>query len=309
MPSTMPQPTVGVQHFFTVDVEEYFQVNAFEQAVPRDRWDALPSRVERSIDVLLDMLAAHGAHATFFTLGWIASRHPQVVRRIAAAGHEIASHGWWHRKVTSLSEDAFREDVRTSKEILEDVSGQRVSGFRAPSFSIIPGGEWAFDVLLEEGYDYDSSLFPVRRNGYGYATALPRAHVINRPAGQLMQFPLATTVLSGVRVPAAGGGYLRHFPYAVIRRAFDEHTRDGVPAVFYIHPWEVDAEQPRMDVGLLTKMRHYRGLDRTRPRMERLLSEFRFTSIRRSMVAGTPSTLGTYTLPVAKIGRAAAATA
>jgi polysaccharide deacetylase family protein (PEP-CTERM system associated) len=267
------------KHFFTVDVEEYFQVNAFEELVSRDAWPSFPSRVAGNVDRMLDLLARFGVRGTFFTLGWVAKRHPRVVTRIAAAGHEIASHGWWHRKVTSLTVSEFREEVRSTKALLEDITGVAVMGYRAPSFSIVPGREWAFDVLIEEGYGYDSSVFPVHRTDYGYPDAPPIAHIIERPAGRLCEFPLATMLWNGVRIPAAGGGYFRHFPYNIIRRAFREHTAAGLPAVFYIHPWELDPEQPRLPVSFLTKIRHYGGLRATSERLERLLGEFRFTSL------------------------------
>jgi polysaccharide deacetylase family protein (PEP-CTERM system associated) len=273
-----------MKHFFTVDVEEYFQVNAFEDVVSRDTWPSFPSRIVPNIECVLEVLSRFGVTGTFFTLGWVAKRHPRVVTRIAAAGHEIASHGWWHRKVTSLTVSEFREDVRSTKALLEDITGKAVVGYRAPSFSIVPGKEWAFDVLIEEGYEYDSSLFPVRRTDYGYPDAPPIAHLIERPAGRLCEFPLATLLWNGVRIPAAGGGYLRHFPYNIIRRAFREHTEEGLPAVFYIHPWELDPEQPRLPVPLLTKFRHYSGLRSTEERLERLLGEFRFTSLAEGMV-------------------------
>ena len=272
-------PATSVTHFFTVDVEEYFQVNAFDDLAPRSQWDSFPSRVSHNVDAVLELLGAHGVTGTFFTLGWIARKHPDVVRRIAAAGHEIASHGWWHQKVTSIEPAQFREDVRASKRELEDVTGRAVLGYRAPSFSIVPGCEWAFDVLVEEGYRYDSSLFPIKRNGYGYPTAAPIPHVLSCGAGELCEFPLATTLWQGMRIPAAGGGYLRHFPYPVIRRAFQEHSDAGMPTVFYIHPWELDHEQPRMQVPLLTRMRHYRGLRETSGKIRRLFEEFRFGSI------------------------------
>ena len=275
-------------HIFTVDVEEYFQVSAFERLVSRADWEALPSRVERSTDMLLDLLARRGMTGTFFTLGWIADKHPAVVRRIADAGHEVASHGWWHRRVTSLTHEEFRRDVRSSKEILEDVSGQPVFGFRAPSFSITPGTEWAFDILLEEGYRYDSSLFPIQRPGYGYPSAPPIPHLIQQPAGTLYELPMATVRYAGLRIPAAGGAYFRHFPYALVRRAFREHTASGIPALFYIHPWEVDPDQPRLRASWLTRVRHYGGLRKTLPRLERLLSEFRFTSAVDSLGLSTP---------------------
>jgi polysaccharide deacetylase family protein (PEP-CTERM system associated) len=244
--------------------------------------------VSANVDRLLELLARHGVTGTFFTLGWVAKRHPLVVRRIAAAGHEIASHGWWHRKITKQTASEFREDVRLAKQVLEDITGGPVAGYRAPSFSIVPGREWALDVLIEEGYSYDSSMFPVRRADYGYPDATPIAHVIQRAGGQLYEFPLATTMWNGVRLPAAGGGYLRHFPYNVVHRAFKEHTEAGVPAVFYIHPWELDPDQPRLPVPLVTRLRHYRGLKGTAERIERLLSSFQFTALRNGLPRTAP---------------------
>lgn len=271
--------TTPVEHLFTVDVEDYFQVNAFEGTVERSGWDSFTTRVERNVDIILDLLDRKKVSGTFFTLGWVADRRPEVVRRIAAAGHEIASHGWWHRRVTMMSPQEFREDLRSSRSLLEDVSGQRVYGFRAPSFSIVPGMEWAFDLLMEEGYCYDSSLFPIRRPDYGYPGADPAPHYISRPRGVLLELPLATMTLGGLRVPAAGGGYFRQFPYALFRNAFTRLTAAGTSGMFYIHPWEVDPDQPRLPVGLVSRFRHYTGLERTLPRLERLLSDFRFTSV------------------------------
>lgn len=268
-----------IPHFFTVDVEEYFQVKALESAVSRAEWGSCPSRLARSIDSLLAALDRHGATGTFFVLGWIAKHRPEVVLAIAAAGHEIASHGFWHERVTALDREAFREDVRSSKSALEDLIGAEVMGYRAPSFSIIPGWEWAFDVLIEEGYRYDSSLFPIRRRGYGYPGALRVPHVIQRATGRIAEFPLATTSIFRYPVPAAGGGYLRQFPLAVIRRAFREASERSEPATFYIHPWEIDAAQPRLPVSTLNRLRHYRGLDGTLGRIDQLLGEFRFGAI------------------------------
>jgi polysaccharide deacetylase family protein (PEP-CTERM system associated) len=266
-------------HFFTVDVEEYFQVKALESVVSRGDWKSRPSRVGRSIDELLELLGRHDARGTFFVLGWLADQRPEVVRAIAAAGHEIASHGFWHQRVTSQKPEEFREDVRASKHTLEDLIGIDVIGYRAPSFSIIPGSEWAFDVLLEEGFKYDSSLFPIHRRGYGYPGALRVPHVINRASGQLAEFPLATTTLFGYPVPAAGGGYLRQFPLVVIRRAFREASKRGEPATFYIHPWEIDPSQPRLPVSHLNRIRHYRGLDTALARLDTILAEFTFVTI------------------------------
>ena len=272
-------PVRAEAHLFTVDVEEYFHVNAFEPFVSRDRWDTYPSRVDRATDEILELLARHGASGTFFTLGWLARTRPALVRRIADAGHEIASHGFWHRRVPTLAPELFRADVRDAKAALEDVCGQPVLGFRAPSFSIVPGYEWAFDVLLEEGYEYDSSRFPIRRPGYGSPNTPRSPYLIRRAAGTLLELPLATARVLGTLLPAAGGGYLRQFPFPLIRRAFREATAAGVPAVFYVHPWEVDPGQPRMPVPPLVRVRHYRGLRRTLALMDRLLSEFAFTSV------------------------------
>ncbi|HET7585731.1 MAG TPA: XrtA system polysaccharide deacetylase [Gemmatimonadaceae bacterium] len=274
----MTGPSTATSHIFTVDVEEYFQVRALEHDVPRERWESLPSRVQASVDELLALLAQHGARGTFFTLGWVAERHPEVVRAIAEGGHELGSHGWSHRPVYALSPDEFRREVRSSKAILEDVAGHPVIGFRAPNFSITPGSEWAFDVLCEEGYQYDSSLFPIRRPGYGYPSCPPLPHIISRPSGTLCEFPLATALWCGMRLPAAGGAYFRHLPYALTRRAFRQHSDNGIPAVFYLHPWELDPGQPRLGTSPVTRMRHYGGLRRTRRRLQRLLAEFHFTS-------------------------------
>lgn len=270
---------VRVSHFFSVDVEEHFQVSAFEAVLPRSAWGSQPSRVEANTNRLLDLLGRHDATATFFTLGWVARRAPQLVRRIVSAGHEIASHTWWHPRVSTLTPEAFREEVRSSKAVLEDVGGVAVTGFRAPSFSIRPGMEWAFDVLLEEGYAWDSSLFPIRRPDYGYPGTPLGPHLIQRPGGTLQEFPLATLDVLGVRIPAAGGGYLRHLPAGIVHRALRDHEARGRPAMFYVHPWEVDPDQPRLDVGLMSRYRHYRGLHRVHPRLQRLLTDFRFTSV------------------------------
>ena len=280
-------------HLFTVDVEDYFQVVALEPWVHRSQWDAMPPRIEEAVDRVLELLTRHGTLGTFFTLGWVAKKYPHLVRRIVEVGHEIASHGWWHRRLTGLTPAEFRKEVRDSKAILEEISGQRVYGFRAPSFSIVPGGEWAFDILLEEGYRYDSSLFPIRRPDYGYPSADTVPHLISRPAGTLLELPLATIELAGTRIPAAGGGYLRQLPYGLTARAFREASERGVAATFYVHPWELDPAQPRLP-GLpwLTRFRHYGGLHRTLPRLEQLLKEFRFTSVARKFGINSSNTSG-----------------
>lgn len=279
MADTADSPQKATSHFFTVDVEEYFQVRALEGAVSREDWASRPSRLAASIDALLEVLARHDARGTFFVLGWVAKHRPEVVTTIAAAGHEIASHGFGHERVITLDPPALRADVRESKKVLEDLIGAPVIGYRAPNFSIIPGWEWAFDVLVEEGYRYDSSLFPIRRRGYGYPGSPRVPHIIRRPAGWIAEFPLATTSFFGYPVPAAGGGYLRQFPLGVVRRAFREASRRSEPATFYIHPWEIDPEQPRLPVSPLNRIRHYRGLSTAMDRIESILGEFRFTTI------------------------------
>jgi polysaccharide deacetylase family protein (PEP-CTERM system associated) len=264
-------------------LEEYFQVSAFEGCVPRSEWERLESRVASQAALLLELLARHGARATFFVLGWLAERQPELIRTIAGAGHEIASHGWDHVRVTHQTPRQFRASVRRSKVVLEDISGTLVEGFRAPSFSIVPGREWALDILLDEGYRYDSSLFPVRRPGgagrYGYPDGHPYPHWVDRPNGRLAEIPPTTLEWWGLRVPAAGGAYFRLFPYAIVRAALQQCERQGVSGTFYIHPWEVDPEQPRFAVPWSTQLRHYGGLRGAPRRLERLLSEFRFTAI------------------------------
>lgn len=268
-----------IRHHFTVDVEEHFQVLALAPYVPRERWTSLESRVAANVERLLELLARHRATGTFFTLGWVAERQPAMVKAIAAAGHEVASHGYDHRRVTELTPTEFRDQVRRTKAILEGLTGQPCVGFRAPSYSIVAGREWALDVLVEEGYRYDSSLFPVRRPGYGYAGGGRDPHWLERPAGRLLEVPPATLRRVGVNLPAAGGAYFRLLPYALVRAALRDAERRGVPGTFYVHPWEYDPGQPRFEVGWLTRVRHYGGLARVWGRLDRLLGEFRFTCI------------------------------
>ncbi len=266
-------------HHFTVDVEEHFQVSAFESRVNRDRWDRLDSRVRQNMERLLGLLDEHDVRGTFFILGWIAERHPELVRELAEGGHEVASHGSDHRRVTELSPCDFRESVRSAKGTLEHAAGAQVTGYRAPSFSIVPGGEWALDILLEEGYRYDSSLFPVRRNGYGYPEGGRDPYWMERPAGRLAEIPPMTLSLGTLNIPAGGGAYFRLFPYRLVQTALRRAEGRGVPGTFYIHPWELDPEQPRMQVGWATRFRHYGGLGRTQGRLKRLLTEFAFGRI------------------------------
>ena len=258
----------------SIDVEEYFQVWAFNKEMPRSVWDAQPSRVEASIDCALRVFADAGVNATFFTLGWIAERHAEMIRRIADAGHEIASHGYDHRKVTELSADEFRDDVIRAKSILEDVSGQQVTGYRAPSFSILDSNLWALDILEETGHLYSSSIFPISHDHYGMPDA--SRFPFKPGTGDLLEVPMSTVNVLGRNLPCAGGGYFRFAPYRYFRWAVRKiNHEDGRPAVFYFHPWELDPEQPRVrHAPLKSRFRHYLNLHRMESDLRRLLSDF-----------------------------------
>ncbi len=268
-----------IVHIFTVDVEDYFQAGAFETLFTRDQWERMPRRVMPAVERLLELLDRFETKATFFCLGWVASRTPELIRRIAKEGHEVAVHGWWHKSVVEFSPHTFRDDVRAARQRMEMEAGQPVRGFRAPNFSLTPGLEWALEVLVEEGYWYDSSVLPLRRNASGYPGARPGPHVIRLPAGDLLEVPISTLNVFGRPLVAAGGNYFRQLPYGMATAALRQAEGEGRPGVFYIHPWELDPDQPRLPVPLKTKLRHYRGLKRTAKRLERLLSEFRFTSV------------------------------
>lgn len=258
----------------TVDVEDYFQVQAFAGCIDPSSWDSIPCRVEANTDRILQGFERAGVHGTFFTLGWIADRHPGVVRRIVAAGHELASHGYGHARVDSLTPDQFREDIRRAKGVLETIGGVPVRGYRAPTFSIGPRNPWAFDVLDEEGHAYSSSIYPVRHDLYGVPDA-PRFPY--RPAsGALVEIPMTTVRLAGRNMPIAGGGYFRLMPYTLFRAALRQfHRADEAPGVFYFHPWEVDPAQPRVRAApRMSRFRHYVNLRAMHGRVERLLRDF-----------------------------------
>jgi polysaccharide deacetylase family protein (PEP-CTERM system associated) len=273
-------PAHAIVNALTVDVEDYFQVSAFDRHIDRGDWDDLPHRVEGNIDRILDLFARQGARATFFTLGWIAERYPAMVRRITAAGHELASHGFEHRRASEQERAAFLADIRKAKSVLEDIAGAAVCGYRAPSFSIGPRNEWAFDCLAEAGYRYSSSVYPIRHDHYG-APDSPRFPHEVRPG--LTEVPVTTVRLFGSNLPAGGGGYFRLLPYALSRWSLRRVNRvDRRPAMFYFHPWEVDPDQPRVtSVGAKTRFRHYVNLHRTEARLARLLSDFRWDRVDR----------------------------
>lgn len=269
--------TAGVANALSVDVEDYYQVQALAGVYRRADWDACESRVERNTDAILQIFADAGAHATFFTLGWIAERHPGLVRRIVAQGHELASHGYSHARVDSQTPEAFRADVRKTRRILEDISGAPVHGYRAATFSVGPHTPWAWRVLEEEGHAYSSSIYPVVRDNYGVRDA-PRGPYRPEGAERLTEIPISTLRLGGRNWPIGGGGYFRLLPYAASRAAIERLNRaEGAPAVFYIHPWEVDPAQPRPGgVPLKSRLRHYLNLDKTGPRLGRLARAFRW---------------------------------
>ncbi|MGH7053125.1 MAG: XrtA system polysaccharide deacetylase [Stellaceae bacterium] len=274
-PSAQRSDATAITNALTVDVEDYFQVEAFADRIARASWESIPRRVEANVDRILDLFAAGGVRATFFTLGWIAERHPAMIRRIAAGGHEVASHGYDHRRADRLDPPGFRQDVRRAKAILEDLAARPVAGYRAPTFSIGSGNRWAYEILEEEGYRYSSSLYPIRHDLYGDAGA-PRAPF--RPAGALWELPLTTRRLWGQNVPCAGGGYFRLLPYWLSRcnlRAVN--AAEAWPCIFYLHPWELDAAQPRVaGIGWRTRLRHYLNLAAMPGRLERLVRELRW---------------------------------
>jgi polysaccharide deacetylase family protein (PEP-CTERM system associated) len=235
--------------------------------------------VADSTRILLDLLDANGHRATFFTLGWAAERDPLLIRELVARGHELASHTWWHRRVHTQAPAEFLRDVRETRDRLEQLGGVAVLGFRAPSFSITPTASWAFEALVDAGYAYDSSVFPIRRPGYGYPGAPLAPYVINTPSGPLREYPLATLDVAGLRLPGAGGAYLRHLPRALVDLTIRRAEAAQRPAMLYVHPWEVDVDQPRLAVGALTRLRHYGGLARVAPRLARLFTRHAFTSV------------------------------
>ncbi|WP_018873793.1 XrtA system polysaccharide deacetylase [Thioalkalivibrio sp. ALJ16] len=269
----------------TVDVEDYFQVSALAPCIPRDSWDARECRIERNLDRILELFEQNAAHATFFTLGWIAERYPRAIRRIVDAGHELASHGYGHERVTDLTPAAFRADIERAQGILEDLSGTPVRGYRAPSFSIGEGNLWALEVLREVGLEYSSSIYPVHHDHYGMPQAPRHPH---RPVSAgVLELPPATLRMAGRNLPAAGGGYFRLLPYALSRRALNRiRAVDAMPAVFYFHPWEIDPEQPRVPgLAARSRFRHYVNLHRMEARLERLLQDFRWDRMDRVFAA------------------------
>jgi len=263
----------AIVNALTIDVEYYFQVSALAPHFPRKNWDAVPCRVERNVDLILDLLDQRGAKATFFTLGWVAERYPQLVRRIAEGGHEVASHGYSHERASAMTPKAFLADIALAKAVLEDIAGKKVTGYRAPSFSIGMQNLWAHDTIAEAGYVYSSSVYPVKHDHYGIPDAPRFPYLL---ASGLMEIPVTTMRLLGRNWPAGGGGYFRLLPYAVSRWQIARVNRDDKrPAIFYFHPWEVDPDQPRVaEASAKARFRHYVNLSRTENRLKRLLGDF-----------------------------------
>lgn len=267
---------------FTVDVEDYFQVSGFERDIARSTWDSYESRVESNTERLLGLLAEHEVRGTFFILGWVAERFPGLVERIRAQGHELGSHSYWHRLIYEQSPAEFREDLRRSRDVLQDIVGERVTSYRAPSFSITKRSLWAAEILVEEGFEIDSSIYPVHHDRYGIPGAQRWLHRLPTPSGPIWEFPPSIARLGGFNLPVSGGGYFRLYPgywtERCLRTVNDAH---GEPFMFYIHPWEVDPQQPRLKVGArLSRWRHYVNLRSTEGKLRSLVQRFSFAPMR-----------------------------
>jgi polysaccharide deacetylase family protein (PEP-CTERM system associated) len=288
--SSAPRARVGgpIVNAMTIDVEDYFQVSAFERHIPRDSWPARECRVERNVERILAMLDAHGRKATFFTLGWVADRYPALVRAIVEQGHELASHGQGHQRVSDLDQAAFFADIDRAKRTLEDIAGVAVGGYRAPSFSIGAQNLWAFDVLARAGYRYSSSVYPVAHDHYGMPDAPRFAHMT---ASGVYEIPPSTVRLGARNLPSSGGGWFRLLPYAASRWLLQRiNEGEGQPAIFYFHPWEIDAEQPRVPgIDAKTRFRHYLNLDRVPARLNRLLADFAWDRMDRVFPLPSPT--------------------
>lgn len=276
-----------VTNALTIDVEDYFQVHAFAAHIRREDWDRQPCRVERNVELILQLLEEHGTHATFFVLGWVAERYPALVRRVVAQGHELASHGLAHYRAHEMSPAQFRADVTRAKALLEDIGSVAVKGYRAPSFSIGPRNWWALEALSETGHRYSSSVYPIRHDHYGSPDA-PRFAFYPENAHGLLELPVTTVRLFNRNLPAGGGGYFRLLPYRVSRWCLERvNARDRQPCIFYFHPWELDPGQPRQrGVGLKARFRHYVNLSRMERRIRALCRDFRWDRMDRVFLPG-----------------------
>jgi len=271
----------NIVNSLTVDVEDYFQVSAFEKSVKHCDWDNFPLRVEENTRRLLELFDEHSVKATFFILGWVANKVPGLVLEISNAGHEVACHGYSHKLIYNQSQNEFKQETIRAKGLLEDIIGQPVVGYRAASYSITKNSLWALDTLAEAGFEYDSSIFPVIHDRYGLPGTPRNIYKFTTASGkQLVEFPLTTAKMGSLTLPMAGGGYFRLYPYWFTEFNLRKlNTKDGKPFIFYLHPWEIDADQPRIDAGLLSKFRHYNNLGKCENRLERLLKAFKFGTV------------------------------
>jgi polysaccharide deacetylase family protein (PEP-CTERM system associated) len=285
-----PKVPDTIWNALTVDVEDYFMVTAFANGIKFEDWPRYECRVERNTQRILELLEQYGVKGTFFVLGWVAENYRSLIRDIQAAGHEIACHGYNHRLIYDLTKEEFREDVRKAKTTLEDITGMPVNGYRATSYSIIKKTFWALDILVEAGFRYDSSIFPVHHDLYGVPGAKRFFHTIKTGAGEILEIPPTTFTLLGQNIPAAGGGYFRLYPLrltkAIIRRINEIEKKT---AVIYVHPWEIDVDQPRLQGGLLSKFRHYVNLRTTEPKLGGCMKEFKFKPISEIFIVPTKS--------------------
>ncbi|MFY7863778.1 XrtA system polysaccharide deacetylase [Roseateles sp.] len=284
----------------TIDVEDYFQVSAFAPYIERSDWDRRECRVERNVERILALLAEHRTQATFFTLGWVAERYPQLVKRIVAEGHELASHGFGHERVSDLTPKTFADDIVRTKALLEDLGGQEVLGYRAPSFSIGQTNLWAFDTLLEAGYRYSSSVYPIQHDHYGMPDSPRFAYPVREG---LLEIPVTTVRMFNKNLPSSGGGYFRLLPYALSRWLIRKvNTVDQQSAVFYFHPWEIDAEQPRVaGIDAKTRFRHYVNIERTHDRIAHLLSDFAWGRMDEIFLGRKVKALGDMSQPATQV--------
>ena len=273
--------TKHVINAFTVDVEDYFQVEAFKNNINVDNWGNLECRVEKNTDLILQLLDDKNIKGTFFVLGWIAKRYPNVVKKISEQGHEVASHGMSHQLVYKQEQEVFQRETKDSRAILQDLSQQEVIGYRAATYSITKQSLWALDILYESGFRYDSSIFPMRHDKYGIADANPEPHILKTPSDyELVEFPISTVKTKWMTLPVAGGGYFRIFPYMYTRWGLGTINSKNKPFVFYLHPWEVDPDQPKVEgVSAFSRFRHYTNLHRCYHRLEKLLDDFEFSTM------------------------------
>ena len=266
---------------FSVDVEDYFQVEAFSGVVDRADWSSYSSRVVDNTRRILDLLEKHNVHATFFILGWVADRYPELAREIVARGHEPACHSFWHRLIYKLTPAEFRADTLQAKTAIEQATGMVVSGYRAPSYSVTKQSLWALDILAELGFEYDSSVFPIRHDIYGIPDAPRTPYEVTTPSGSIMEWPITTFRTGGEHNwPVGGGGYLRMLPFWYTRMGVERALGENIPAIVYTHPWEIDPAQPRIQAGMRSRLRHYSRLETTYGKLDRLLTLQRFTSFR-----------------------------